>query len=780
MRRFGLFFAVVFAAAAGHVGDSATLSASTPVIIEPAHDGQLISAYDVHMVAAPFSGAPGESHVCSDWEIRTISPDAVVWSAPCVTGTLKVHIHLGDGTFANALAGHHQLDYATDYKVRVRFLGDAPPPGSSWSDWAERLFKTFPATGFQPMVLSDVSPIPAVRWKDSLGQDVILPGGSSPAVLSLWVVGSTESLLDLTGTGGGANAVSNPPPGPAHGALRILLVAGTAPVSIPESVLNFTDGSGQDREIALPAASLAAGQTYAWWIAEGGVSFWDPTFGAPGAPPDFSVPGGEPAVPWAVRQSGFRVDRVATGFQLPVNVVFVPNPGSDPDDPFYYVTELYGNVQVVSRSGALSQYATGLLDFDPLGSFPGSGEKGVTGIAVDPGSRDVFVGTLFAGPDPNYHFPKVVRLHSTDGGHTAATQATIAQFPNEPLGPSHQISSVSIGPDGRLYVHIGDGGLFPPSQDLTSVRGKILRMELDGSPSATNPFYDAADGLTAKDYVFAYGLRNPFGGAWRDADGSHWEVENGPSVDRMAKIVAGQNYLWDGTDASMQNFAVYNWFPAHSPVNIAFVQPSAFSGSGFPAEKLDHAFVTESGPTYAGGPQALGKRVVEFVLDAAGNLVSGPLPLVEYVGSGRGTATALAAGPDGLYFADLYKDAGAATPTDRGASVFRIRWAGIADFTADATAGVAPFAVAFHDASNVPGASAWHWEFGDGAESNEHEPTHVYREAGVYDVRLTVTGSGGDAPRQKAAFVSVTDSGRGTAVEGDAARPSTRSLPPRS
>src|SRR5262245_62682153 len=149
MRRLALFVFVLFAAAAGHVGGSATLSVATPVIIEPAHDGQLISAYDVHMVAETFSGAPGENHVCSDWEIRTISPDAVVWSAPCVTGALKVHIHLGDGTFENALAGHHQLDYGTNYKVRVRFLGDAPPPGSSWSDWAERPFTTSPATGYQ-------------------------------------------------------------------------------------------------------------------------------------------------------------------------------------------------------------------------------------------------------------------------------------------------------------------------------------------------------------------------------------------------------------------------------------------------------------------------------------------------------------------------------------------------------------------------------------------------------------------------------------------------------
>ena len=79
----------------------------------------------------------------------------------------------------------------------------------------------------------------------------------------------------------------------------------------------------------------------------------------------------------------------------------------------------------------------------------------------------------------------------------------------------------------------------------------------------------------------------------------------------------------------------------------------------------------------------------EFVFDAQGILVSGPVPLVEYVGAGRATASALAAGPDGLYFADLYKDFGAATPIDAGANVFRIRYVGVADFTADTAVGQA-------------------------------------------------------------------------------------------
>ena len=80
---------------------------------------------------------------------------------------------------------------------------------------------------------------------------------------------------------------------------------------------------------------------------------------------------------------------------------------------------------------------------------------------------------------------------------------------------------------------------------------------------------------------------------------------------------------------------------------------------------MDHCFVTESGPTYAPGPVGNGKRISEFVFDGNGVLTSGPFALIEYIGAGRATATALAAGPDGLYFGDLYKDFGALTPHSR-------------------------------------------------------------------------------------------------------------------
>ena len=389
-----------------------------------------------------------------------------------------------------------------------------------------------------------------------------------------------------------------------------------------------------------------------------------------------SSPGG--GIPWTPLEPGYVIDDFAGGLQLPTDIAVVPDPGSGPKDPLMYVTELYGSIAVITRDGSVSNFATGLLNYDPTGEFPGSGAGGLTGIVTDPASGDVFASMLYdsdPGPAIGALYPKVERFHSTDGGLTAATGATVISMPGESQPFSHQISNLTFGPDGMLYVHMGDG--FDPSSstNLNSFRGKILRMDLDGTAPADNPFYDDSNGITATDYIYAYGFRNPFGGTWRASNGSHYEVENGPSVDRLARVVEGMNYTYDGSDASMRTGALYNWDPAHAPTNIAFAEPGAFGGSGFPAPQMDHAFVAESGPTWSTGPQLLGKRIVEFDPDPdTGELGGHPHTLVEYTGTGKSTAAGLAAGPGGLYFTELYRDQGYASAIDPGARVLRVRY----------------------------------------------------------------------------------------------------------
>lgn len=390
--------------------------------------------------------------------------------------------------------------------------------------------------------------------------------------------------------------------------------------------------------------------------------------------------GADAPVPWQPRP-GYSVEVFATGFQLPVNIAMVPEPGPHPGDPLFYVAELYGTVKVVTRDGVARDYATGLLNFDPSGAFPGSGETGLAGLAVDPASGDLFATLVYEDEDwpllPRPHYGKLVRLHSDERGLAATGRTTVLDLASQEQGPSHQISHVGVAPGGELLVHNGDGFVsFAAARVLDSFSGKILRMSVAGEALPDNPFYDVGDGISARDYVWAYGFRNPFGGAFRLSDGSYYTVENGPATDRLARVEPGVDYLWAGKDATMSFGASYTWNPAHAPVNIEFVEPDRFGGSGFPAQAMGHAFVTESGYTYASGPQETGKRVVEFDLDRAGVNREGPTTLAHYTGTGKATAVGLAAGEDGLYFTDFYKDRDYASPIDRGANVLRIRYCG--------------------------------------------------------------------------------------------------------
>jgi len=75
-------------------------------------------------------------------------------------------------------------------------------------------------------------------------------------------------------------------------------------------------------------------------------------------------PPGDPQHPWEVKQPDYVVQNVANDLQLPVDIAFVPHPGTDPGDPLLYVTELYGTIKVITRDGHESNYASGLLNFN--------------------------------------------------------------------------------------------------------------------------------------------------------------------------------------------------------------------------------------------------------------------------------------------------------------------------------------------------------------------------------------------------------------------------------
>ncbi|MEO6710517.1 MAG: PQQ-dependent sugar dehydrogenase, partial [Planctomycetota bacterium] len=656
---------------------SGNLSPFPPTITEPATNGQIVNPADVHMETGAFVDSDvGDQHRCTDWEIWTVSPSQRVWASSCAGGVEKLHTHLGDGVFENSHAGRSELFALTNFSLRVRHSDDSGDPSTEWSAWSARTFHTGSVTTAFPLEIEDVATAPSPQWRFlANGSPVILQPAGTPAELLL-ETGTSALVLSIQPNDGVTNTWNNPAALTAHEAMRVQLRGGSLGLSQAASRLVVVDEDCATHEIMLPAVTIPPGGSNYYWIASSGASY---VGSAVQTTPVFSVLAQGLTPPWIPRADNFKVEIVAGGFQLPVNIAFVPNAGPNPSDPFFYVSELYGQIKVVSRDRTVSTYASGLLDFNPTGAFPGSGEQGLTGLVVDPLTGDVYASMLRAQVgNQNVHFPKIDRFTSNDGGRTAANRITILDMPNEEQGQSHQISNLTIAPDGKLICHMGDGFSTPTAQNLDSFRGKILRLNLNGTAASDNPFYDSANGISARDYVFAFGVRNPFAGDWRAADASQYVVENGPSVDRFARIIPGRNYLWDGSDQSMSNFALYNWNPAHGPVNLVFVQPSVFGGSGFPSSSQGHAFVSESGPTYATGLQTLGKRITEWILDANGNLVAGPIPFLEYAGTGKATACALEAGPDGLYMSELYYDLGN-NATQAGARILRIGYETPAD-----------------------------------------------------------------------------------------------------
>lgn len=636
-----------------------------PVVVAPSAGGASDPGFFTFQLAG-YQDPDGDGHGCSDYELWTAQPVERVWSATCLGGAGLATAALADGTFVGSHTGQSALDPLRGYVARARFRDDSGDTFTESGPWTEVVFQTTVAGGLNALEVMDVQRLPRPRLEYAAsGLEVELPTGAGARSRFVLETGGGVPVAAIEADGGAGNASPDLGALPAAEPVRVRIEGGvTGWRSTALDLVVFDEGCERTR-ILLPPLDVPPGGEAVFWISTNGATW---VGDAAQSAPFFAVPARGPAAGWKVA-SGFQVDEVAGGLDLPVNLAFVPEPGDAPGDPFLYVTELYGQIKVVTNDGRVSVYADNLLNFAPNGMFPGQGEQGLGGLVVEPVTGDLFLSLLYDSNGP--HYPRVERLSSADGGLTMATRTTVLDMPGEFQGQAHYVSHLELNGDGTMFVHMGDGFVTNTARDLTSFRGKILRMNLDGSAPSDNPFYTPGND-TARDYVWALGVRNPFGGRTREADGAHYFVDNGPGVDRFAQVVRGRDYLWNGTDASMQNFALHAWSPAVGPVNLAFVQPGTFGGSGFPAARMGNAYVSGAGNTYALGQQPRGKRIEEFVLDAQGGLVSGPTDLVEYVGAGRSTVVGLSAGPGGLYFTDLYPENGS-DPTAGGARILRVR-----------------------------------------------------------------------------------------------------------
>lgn len=236
------------------------------------------------------------------------------------------------------------------------------------------------------------------------------------------------------------------------------------------------------------------------------------------------------------------VEEVVAGLQSPVHLT------APPGDDRLFVLEQGGRIRVV-RNGSL--LPTPFLDLTDRVGSAGS-EQGLLGLAFHP--EYATTGHLFVNYTDLNGDTRVERYTVTADPDAADPASARSILQVEQPFSNHNGGLVVFGPDGMLYVGLGDGGgAGDPrgnGQDPGTLLGSILRLDVDGGDPfaipADNPFVEDPD---ARDEIWAWGLRNPWRFAFDESAGVLYIADVGQNafeeVNAESADAGGLNYGWN-------------------------------------------------------------------------------------------------------------------------------------------------------------------------------------------------------------------------------------------
>lgn len=235
----------------------------------------------------------------------------------------------------------------------------------------------------------------------------------------------------------------------------------------------------------------------------------------------------QPTQPPTTEPIDFEIEVVATNLFVPWSIVF-----TGPE-----------RILVTERNGQLRQILNGKLQESPVKRFPDvadTGEAGLMSLVLHPNyQQNRFLYACETYQANGQLYDRVLRF--TDQGESLVEDTLIID--QIPAAQFHAGCELGIGPDEKLYISTGDATEGELAQDQSSLAGKILRLNLDGSIPQGNPFSNSP--------IYSLGHRNPQGIAWHPVSGDLWSTEHGPSGfdgpgggDEINLIQAGQNYGW--------------------------------------------------------------------------------------------------------------------------------------------------------------------------------------------------------------------------------------------
>ena len=258
-------------------------------------------------------------------------------------------------------------------------------------------------------------------------------------------------------------------------------------------------------------------------------------------------------------------DVIVDGLNNPWEIVFGP-------DGEIYFTERDGRIWKLSEFG----------DAKVIQTFPKSGavEGGTLGLALHPEfekNKKIYV--YQTNLELEFYQNKIFSFTVEDDMLTDK-QIILDGIPGAPW---HDGGRIQFGPDEKLYISTGDAISPGLSQDLSSLAGKILRINSDGTIPTDNPFESSP--------VFSYGHRNPQGLAW-STNGMFVSSEHGPSGelgyghDEVNIILKGKNYGWpnivgNSSDENFVNPLIHSGQSTWAPSGMVFYDSdkiSSFNG----------------------------------------------------------------------------------------------------------------------------------------------------------------------------------------------------------
>lgn len=241
------------------------------------------------------------------------------------------------------------------------------------------------------------------------------------------------------------------------------------------------------------------------------------------------------------------LERVTDQLESPV---YLTTPPGDPDRLF--ILEKAGRVRVVHDGTLLEEPF-----LDITAETSADGERGLLGLAFHPGyatNGQVFVHHTDVDGDT-----RLMRYQAASANLADPASATVLLQVAQPYS-NHNGGQIAFGPDGMLYMGLGDGGSGGDpegnGQDPSTLLGAILRVDVDGGPPyavpADNPFFDDPDGA---DEVWAYGLRNPWRFSFDRLTGDLYIGDVGQNAVEEVSVQAaasdgGENYGWNVMEGS--------------------------------------------------------------------------------------------------------------------------------------------------------------------------------------------------------------------------------------